>query len=67
MLRRILLVVIATISILAVACSGGGNIEPAHSYDTLYAALESAGMSVDGQRERTNFCSLMCSQFRESK
>jgi hypothetical protein len=51
MLRRILLVVIATISILPVACSGGGNIEPAHSYDTLSAALESAGMSVDAQRE----------------
>ena len=51
MLRRILLVVIATISILAVACSGGGDIEPADSYDTLSAALESAGMSVDGQRE----------------
>ena len=51
MLRRFLLIVIAAISILAIACSGGGDIEPADSYETLSAALESAGMSVGDQKE----------------
>jgi hypothetical protein len=51
MLRRILLVVIAAITILAIACSGGGDIEPADSYVSLSAALESAGMNVGDQRE----------------
>ena len=51
MLRRILLVVISAISITAVTCSGGGDIEPADSYVPLSAALESAGMSVDEQKE----------------
>ncbi len=50
MLRRILLVVIAAFSILAIACSGG-DIEPADSYVSLSAALESAGMNVGDQRE----------------
>lgn len=51
MLRRILLVAIAVISTLAVACAGGGEIEPADSYVSLSAALESAGMSVGDQKE----------------
>jgi hypothetical protein len=51
MLRRILLAATVAISILVVASSGGGDIEPADSYDTLSAALESAGMSVADQKE----------------
>jgi hypothetical protein len=51
MLRRILLVAIAVISTFAIACSGGGDIEPADSYETLSAALESAGMSVGDLKE----------------
>ena len=46
MLRRFLLIALAAFSILAVACSGGGNIEPADSYDSLAVALEAAGMKV---------------------
>ena len=50
-MRRILLAATVAISILVVASSGGGDIEPADSYDTLSAALESAGMSVADQKE----------------
>jgi hypothetical protein len=51
MLRRILLVAVAAISTFAVVCSGGGDIEPADSYETLSTALESAGMSVGDHSE----------------
>ena len=51
MLRRFLLVATVAISIFAIACSGGGDIEPADSYDTLSAALQSAGMTVGDQKE----------------
>ncbi|MBN4064192.1 hypothetical protein JYU04_00480 [Dehalococcoides mccartyi] len=51
MLRRFLITAIAAFSIIAVACSGGGKIEPADSYDSLSAALESAGMKVGEQAE----------------
>lgn len=51
MSRRFLLIVIAVFSVLAVACSGGGDIEPADSYESLSAALESAGMKVGEQNE----------------
>jgi len=51
MLRRILLVAVAALSIIAVACSGGGSgdIEPAESYTSLSAALEAGGMKIGGQ------------------
>ena len=40
------------LSVIAVACSGGGNdIEPAVSYDSLTVALEAAGMKVEDQGE----------------
>jgi hypothetical protein len=47
MLRRLVLIALALISVFAIACSGGGDIEPADSYDSLAAALESAGMNID--------------------
>ncbi len=46
MLRRFLLVALTAFSIIAVACSGGGDIEPAEDYESLSAALEAAGMNV---------------------
>ena len=53
MLRRFILVAIAALSIIAVACSGGGgsgaDIEPADSYDSLSAALEAGGMTIGGR------------------
>jgi hypothetical protein len=55
MLRRFLIAVFAAFSIIAVACSGGGgDIEPADSYESLSAALESAGMKV-GEQVENNF------------
>ena len=52
MLRRFILISFAIFSITVVACSGGGgDIEPAVSYDSLSAALEAAGMKVDNQGE----------------
>lgn len=52
MLRRFLLVSLATFSVIAAACSGGGSgIEPADTYDSLSAALEAAGMKVENQGE----------------
>ncbi len=51
MLRRFLLVAVAAFSIIAIACSGGGEIEPADSYVSLSVALESAGMKVGDQSE----------------
>jgi hypothetical protein len=51
MLRRFLLVTVAAFSIIAIACSGGGEIEPADSYVSLSVALESAGMKVGDQSE----------------
>jgi hypothetical protein len=48
MLRRLLLISIAMLTVIAFACSGGGNdIEPAVSYDSLTVALEAAGMKVE--------------------
>jgi hypothetical protein len=48
MLRRYVLLAFAAFSIVAVACSGGGNdIEPAVSYDS----LEAAGMKVENHGE----------------
>ena len=43
-MRRLLLAAVAAFSIIVVACSGTADIEPADSYDSLSAALESAGM-----------------------
>ncbi|NQW20883.1 MAG: hypothetical protein HQ477_09245 [Chloroflexi bacterium] len=55
MLRRFLLIAVASFSIIAVACSvGGGEIKPADSYVSLSAALESAGMKV-GEQVENNF------------
>ncbi|MCZ6539148.1 MAG: hypothetical protein O6922_04910 [Chloroflexi bacterium] len=51
MLRRLFFLALAAFSAVAVACSGGGEIEPADSYDSLTAALEAAGMKVDNQGE----------------
>jgi hypothetical protein len=51
MLRRFILVAVAAFSIITIACSGGGEIEPADSYASLSAALESAGMKVGEQSE----------------
>lgn len=51
MLRRFLLVAVAAFPIIAIACSGGGEIEPADSYVSLSVALESAGMKVGDQSE----------------
>jgi len=51
MLRRFLLTAVAASWIIAIACSGGSDIEPADSYDSLAAALESAGMKVGEQVE----------------
>ena len=52
MFRRILLVLAATFSLVVIACSGGADeIEPVVSYDSLSAALESAGMKVESQGE----------------
>jgi hypothetical protein len=52
MLRRYVLLAFAAFSIVAVACSGGGNdIEPAVSYDSLSDALEAAGMKVENHGE----------------
>ena len=52
MLRRLVLIALALISVFAIACSGGGDIEPADSYDSLAAALESAGMNIDDLSEK---------------
>ena len=50
--RRFLFIFLAAISVIAVACSGGGSeIEPADSYDSLMAALEAGGMKVDNNGE----------------
>jgi hypothetical protein len=46
MLRRFLLVAVAALSIIAIACSSDAPIEPADSYESLSAALEAGGMSV---------------------
>lgn len=55
MLRRMLVICVALFSIIAIACSSGsGEIEPADSYDSLSAALESAGMKV-GEQVENNF------------
>ena len=52
MLRRILVLALALLSVVAVACSGGGaEIQQADSYDSLAAALEAAGMKVDNHGE----------------
>lgn len=51
MLRRFLLVAVAVLSITAVACSSGGEIGPADSYDSLATALEAAGMKIDDRSE----------------
>ena len=52
MLRRFLFFALPVFAMIAVACSGGGgNIEPAVSYDSLSAALEAAGMKVNNQGE----------------
>ncbi|MDA1280650.1 MAG: hypothetical protein O3B95_11555 [Chloroflexi bacterium] len=51
MLRRFYLSILTVFSVLVVACSGGGTIEAADSYDSLAAALESAGMKIDNRSE----------------
>ena len=51
MLRRFLITAIAALSIIAVACSGQADIEPADSYDSLTAALEAGGMKIEDQVE----------------
>lgn len=51
MLRRFLLIAVAVLLIAAVACSSGGEIGPANSYDSLAAALEAAGMKIDDRSE----------------
>lgn len=51
MLRRFLLVAVAVLLIAAVACSSGGEIGPADTYDSLAAALEAAGMKIDDRSE----------------
>ena len=51
MLRRFLLVAVAAFSIIAIACAGSGEIEPADSYVSLSAALEAASMKVGEQSE----------------
>ncbi len=53
-MRRLLLAAVAAFSIIVVACSGTADIEPADSYDSLSAALESAGMEV-GEQVENNF------------
>lgn len=51
MLNRFLLISLAAFSVIAIACSGGTDIESADSYESLAAALEAAGMKVDNQGE----------------
>jgi hypothetical protein len=53
-LRRFLIIAVAAFSIIAVACSGNADIEPADSYVSLSSALESAGMKV-GEQVENNF------------
>ncbi len=57
MLRRLVVLAVAAFSILVVACasaSGGDEIEPADSYESLSAALSAAGMKV-GEQVENNF------------
>ena len=54
MLRRFLVIALVAFSIIAVACSSGGDIEPADSYVSLSAALDAAGMKV-GEQVENNF------------
>jgi hypothetical protein len=57
MLRRFLVALLAltAFSVMSVACSSGtAKIEPADSYESLSAALESAGMKV-GEQVENNF------------
>ena len=51
MLNRFLLISLAAFSVIAIACSGGTDIESADSYESLAVALEAAGMKVDNQGE----------------
>ena len=57
MFRRffVAVVALAAFSIMSVACAGGGGeIEPADSYESLSAALAAAGMKV-GEQVENNF------------
>jgi hypothetical protein len=55
MLRRFLVFTLAMFTLIAIACSGGGGeVEPADSYDSLAAALDAAGMKV-GEQVENNF------------
>ena len=53
MFRRFLFITLSTFSLVAIVCTGGGggDIEPADSYDSLTVALEAAGMKVENQGE----------------